>query len=368
MSIGRLIYDLRKAQGWSQSRLAEEINEPFGTNLERGYVRKWENDKVTPGPFYLRCLSAVLDVPLAALESEVKRRTFLTDAAGAVIAPAVASDLLLRGFDARLAGGPSTDTWEGKLAAYGTDYMSMGAADIQRRVSGELVIVQQQLDKPQLWSVASRLMTLYGKTFPGSDGSKAVHWYRMAAQAADQSGDDAARVWVRGRAAIALGYEGASLGVANILGDQALAIGKDRPSLGLLNAIYGKAHSAAIRGDRAMALELDTQGRRIFDRSGSYEQTSDYAVPYWRLNVFRSLLLARLGDEKGAIEAQEAARTELPEELPRFATHLELHRGLMLARSGDRTGGISYAQSAMDALPPEKHSLTLRMLMDEISR
>ena len=38
----------------------------------------------------------------------------------------------------------------------------------------------------------------------------------------------------------------------------------------------------------------------------------------------------------------------------------------MLARAGDRTGGIATARSALDALPPEKHSLTLRMLMSEV--
>jgi hypothetical protein len=84
------------------------------------------------------------------------------------------------------------------------------------------------------------------------------------------------------------------------------------------------------------------------------------------MNVFASLLLARLGEERGAVEAQDAARAELPGSLPRFATHLELHRGLMLARSGDKSGGVAYAQRALDELPPEKHSLTLRMLMDEI--
>lgn len=228
------------------------------------------------------------------------------------------------------------------------------------------MVVQQQLDNPRLWSVASRLMALYAKTFPGSDGSKAVHWYRMAAKAADESGDESAQVWVRGRAAIALGYEGASLPVADVITDQAMAI-SERPSLGLLNAVYGKAHTAAIRGDHVTAIELDTRGRHLFDRTGSYEQTSDYGVPYWRLNVFRSLLLlARLGDERGAVEAQEEARRGLPPTLPRFATHLELHRGLMLARSGDRAGGLAYAQGAMDALPPEKHSLTLRMLTGAI--
>ncbi len=365
MRIGDLIRELRKARGWSQGRLASEINDAFGTNLDREYVSRWERSKNVPSDFYLAKLSAVLDVPLAVLEGDVKRRAFLTDAAGAAIAPVVASDLLSAGFSARLSGGPSVDAWEAKLATYGTDYMSMGAADIQRRVSGELVVVQQQLDDPRLWSVASRLMTLYAKTFPGADGSKAVHWYRMAAQAADESGNLDARVWVRGRAAIALGYEGASLGVADVLADQAMAA-SDKPSLGLLNAIYGKAHAAALRGDRATALALDEKGRRIFDAAGSHEQTSDYAVPWWRVNVFRSLLLARLGDERGAVAAQNAARAELPAELPRFATHLELHRGLMLARSGDRAGGVAYAQAAMATLPPEKHSLTLRMLMDEI--
>lgn len=296
----------------------------------------------------------------------MNRRTFISDVAGTAIAPVVASDLLSAGFSARLQGGPSGDAWEERLARYGADYMSMGAADIQRRVAGELVIVQQQLDRPQLWAVAARLMTLYGKTYPGADGAKAVNWYRMAAEAADESGDTTTRVWVRGRAAIALGYEGASLGMADTFAAQAIAIGDGRPSLGLLNAVMGKAHAAAIRGDRDAALALADQGREIHDAVGSHAQTSDYAVPHWRMNVFLSLLLARLGDEKGAIEAQDAARRELPAVLPRFVTHLDLHRGLMMARAGDKAGGLAYATSAMNALPPEKHSLTLRMLLQEI--
>ncbi|MFE6848630.1 multiprotein-bridging factor 1 family protein [Streptomyces sp. NPDC057686] len=365
MDIGELIRELRGAHGWSQARLADEINATHGTTLTREYIARWERGKITARGFYLAALSRVLDVPLAVLEDPMMRREFLTDVAGTAIAPVIASDLLARGFAARLAGGPSAEAWEAKLAAYGTEYMSLGAADIQRRVAGELVVIQQQLDQPQLWSAAARLMTLYAKTFPGSDGAAAVRWYRMAASAADQSEDPGARVWVRGRAAIALGYEGASLGVADVLADQALAL-SDRPSLGLLNAIYGKAHAAALRGDRTTALALDAQGRRIFDTAGSYEQTSDYAVPWWRLNVFRSLLLARLGEERAATDAQDQALAELPASLPRFTTHLELHRGLMLARSGDRAGGIAHATAAMDALPPEKHSLTLRMLVNEI--
>lgn len=40
----------------------------------------------------------------------------------------------------------------------------------------------------------------------------------------------------------------------------------------------------------------------------------------------------------------------------------------MLVRSGDREGGVAYAQAALAALPSEKHSLTLRMLMEEIKK
>jgi len=150
-----------------------------------------------------------------------------------------------------------------------------------------------------------------------------------------------------------------------VFAKQALAI-SDRPSLGRLNAIMAKAHVAAIRGDKRTALALLDQGRRVFDVAGSHEQTSDYAVPEWRMAVFCSLLLARLGEERAALEAQDVALAQLPDALPRFRTHIELHRGLMLVRAGDRVGGVEYARDALAQLPAEKHSLTLRMLLTEI--
>ncbi|MFC8527938.1 helix-turn-helix domain-containing protein [Nocardia sp. NPDC057227] len=369
MHTGKLIRDLREARGWSQSRLADALTEHSGQPMSREYIsRRWESCKSSPSPFWLRHLAAVLDVPLAVMESDVNRRRFLTTVAATTVAPGVAADLLAEGFSARLQGaGPSIEKWGSTLTAYGADYMTLGAAEIQKRLAIDLAIIQQQCDTPRMWAHASRLMTLYAKTFPGSDGSKAVTWYRMAAESADRSRDIYTRVWVRGRAAIALGYEGASLPIANMFADQALSL-DDRPSLGRLNAIYGKAHAAAIMGDTATARALDTEGRRVFDHAGSEDdEASDYAVPYWRLGVFRSLLSARIGDEATAVAAQDEARRLLPATMPRFATHLEMHRGLMLARTGDRDGGIAYARAAMDALPPEKHSLTLRMLMDEVS-
>ncbi|MFE5772690.1 helix-turn-helix domain-containing protein [Streptomyces sp. NPDC056485] len=97
MDIGESIRELRGAPGWSQARLADEINTRHATTLTREYIARWERGKVTPRGFYLATLSSVLDVPLAVLEDPMMRRTFLTDVAGTAIAPVIASDLLARG-------------------------------------------------------------------------------------------------------------------------------------------------------------------------------------------------------------------------------------------------------------------------------
>jgi transcriptional regulator with XRE-family HTH domain len=368
VSIGDLIRDLRLALGWSQARLAEELcRVSRNATVTREDVSRWERGRRRPGRFWLRHLATALDVPLQVLErASVGRRGFIAGVAGTAITPIVAADLIQSGFAAALRDRrPSAVEWQDKVIGYGRDYMSLGASDIQRRLASDLVILQQQLDEPELWSVAARLMTVYGKTIPGSDGSKAVQWYRMAATAADRSGDTASRIWVRGRAALALGYEGACLPVADCFADQALGL-SDKPSLGRLNALMAKAHVAAARNDRRTALELLGRSRRVFEVVGSHEQVSDFAVPEWRMAVFSSLLLARLGEERSALDAQDVAVRNLPDSLPRFATHIELHRGLMLARSGNRCEGVSYARAALARLPPERHSLTLRILLGEI--
>ncbi|MGH3832818.1 MAG: helix-turn-helix domain-containing protein [Pseudonocardiaceae bacterium] len=368
--LGDLIRQLWESLSWSQSRLATELcTVADHETVTRESVSRWETGKRVPGPWWLRHLATVLQVPFEILEQAgVDRRGFITEVVGVSIAPLVASDLIEHGFAAALDGDyPSVDDWGQAVDTYGRDYMTSGAGEIQQRLAADLIVLQRQLDTPCLWAVAATLATLYGKTFPGSNGAKALTWYRHAATFADRSGDKHTRVWVRGRAAIALGYEGASLPAAELLAEQAIAL-DERPSLGRLGAVMGKAHVAALRGDSRTAMVLLDEGRRVFDAAGSDEAESDYAVPWWRFNVFISLMAARLGAEHVALRAQDEAARALPESLPRFRTHLELHRGLMLARAGDREGGTAYARAALDALPVNKHSLTLRMLMAEIER
>ncbi len=305
------------------------------------------------------------DVVLAyerALGEDVERRGLLAGAAASVVAPAAVTELIHRGFAAALNGRSSVDEWQHRTAKTGIEYMSVGAGELQQRLAGDLVVLQQHLEGPQLWAVAGRLLTVYGKTT--TDKAEAIRWYKLAGIAADRSDDTAVRVWVRGRAALALAYEGAAIPVAAEMARHALAL-DDRPSLGRLNALVAQAHVAGVRGDRATAIESLEQAKRVFDVAGASEQISDFAVPEWRFHTFTSMLLSRLGDPR-AIEEQEAADKTRPTTLPRFATHIELHRGLMLAKAGDAPEGLAYARRALAKLPPERHSLSLRLMVAEI--
>lgn len=265
VALGAVIRELRQSLGWSQSRLASALCKVADhTTVTRENISRGETGKRVPGRWWLRRLATVLQVSIEILErAGVDRRHSLTTVAGASIAPVAAADLIAHGFAAALHGSyPSVDDWGQAVVTYGRDYMTSGASEIQKRLAADLVVLQQQLDAPRLWAVWAKLATLYGKTFPGNDGVKALTWYRHAAKFADRSEDQETRIGVRGRAAIALGYEGACLDAADVLAEQAIAP-DDRPSLGRLNAVMGKAHVAAIRGNSSAAMVLLEEGQSM---------------------------------------------------------------------------------------------------------
>jgi hypothetical protein len=284
--------------------------------------------------------------------------------AASMVASTSVTELIRTGFTAALHGAGSVDTWLQRVENYGRQYMTCGADLLQQRLAADLVVLQQHLDGPRLWECAARLLTTFGKTTGDTD--EAVSWYRLAATAADRSEINCVRAWVRGRAALALAYEGARLATASELADQALAI-NDRPTVGRLTALVARAQAAAVHGDRVNALRLLDDARRVFDIAGSPDQISDFAVPEWRFHTFASMLLSRMGDP-AAVAEQDAADRTRPSELTRFATHIELHRGLMLAKAGDVTGGKAYARAALDRLPIDKRSQSLKLMLAEVER
>jgi transcriptional regulator with XRE-family HTH domain len=347
--LGEKLRQGREDAGWSLRRMAN------ATHYTYGFLGNVECGKRKATPDVIAAYELVLG-------DEMQRRTLITGITAATVVPGVVGDILAHGFNAALRPPVPIDEWLRRVDEYGRDYMSVGADELRSRLSADLIVMQQQLGTRRLWAAAARTLTVYGKTIKGA--REASDWYRYAAEFADRSKDLDARVWVRGRSALALGYEGAGLMTATGLAEQALAIAR-KPSLGTLNAHMALAHIFAIQGRRAESkIHLD-EAMRAFDAAGSSEQISDFAVPEWRLWTFTSMLLSRMGDPKAA-EAQDMADATRPATLPRFATHIEMHRGLALVRSGDVVAGREYARAALDALPPARHSLTLKLLLKEI--
>jgi transcriptional regulator with XRE-family HTH domain len=348
-SIGARLRAAREDAGVTLSALATR------THFSVGYLSNVERGERPASPGVILAYERELD--------PMQRRGLLAGLAASAVAPAAVAELIRSGFTAALDGRDSVEFWLDRAQAYGREYMTDGAAVVQGRLAKDLVVIQQHLEHPQMWAASARLLTTYGKT--ATSRTEAVNWYRLAAVLADRSEDVDTRVWVRGRAALALAYEAAELASAERLARQALAI-DDRPTLGRLNATVGLAHVAGVRGDREGALALLEDARRIHDRAGSDDgEISDFAVPEWRLHTFASMLLSRMGDP-GAVAEQDAADATRPVELTRFATHIQLHRALGLVRSGDREAGLELARAALGALPPERHSLSLRLMLAEI--
>lgn len=354
--MGTILRATREAAGLSLAALARR------THYSKGYLCNVETGK-------RRSTREIVVAYERALGDDMNRRQLLLGLMAGAVTPTATTEAVARAFEAAL-GEPrlTVDDWLAKAERYGHDYMSVGAGEMQARLASDLVRVRERLDEPVLCAVAARLLTVHGKTLPSTDSrAGAIHWYRLGVAAADRSGDTAVRVWTRGRAALALAYEGAALPVARSLADDALAL-SDAPSLGRLNALLARAHVHGLEGDRDRALATLDDARRLFDVVGSDEQISDFAMPEWRMATISSMLLSRLGDEHRAVAAQEAADRTRPATLPRFATHIELHRGLMLATAGDKAAGVGYARRALTRLPPERHSLSLRLMMAEIER
>ena len=338
------------------------------TYLSKDYLANVETGKRKATPAVIRAYQA-------ALGDDVNRRQLLMALLAGAATPAASVDVIGRVFESALdAPALTVDDWLAKLDAYGHEYTLVGPGGMQPRLAADLARLQTGLDHPVLSAVAAKLLTLQGltiqsTTMPGPNGGRTgvIRWYRLAARAADRSGDTDVQVWVRGRAALALAYERAEASAAKSFADEALAL-SERPSLGCLNAQLALSNAQAIDQDHTRALAMFDDAKRALDIVGFENRISDFAAPEWLVANTTSLLMSRLGEERLALEAQDTANKSRPPALSRFTTHIELHRALMMAKRGNREGGIAHAREALARLPRERLDVALRLRMSEIER
>jgi transcriptional regulator with XRE-family HTH domain len=129
MALGPLIRDLRNSKAWSQTDLATRLCQVAGrSTLTRDEVKRWESEKVIPGPFWINYLSQALDIPRDVLTTEAKlsrmnRRDFLS-----LTALTVAHGKLAAEMTASIAGsdfGPLTTV----QTTHGTDLVIASLVD-----------------------------------------------------------------------------------------------------------------------------------------------------------------------------------------------------------------------------------------------
>lgn len=63
-SLGTKLKELRIERGYSQGDLCKEINNVYGTSINKGMISKWENDKEEPRLDYARILVSFFNVSL----------------------------------------------------------------------------------------------------------------------------------------------------------------------------------------------------------------------------------------------------------------------------------------------------------------
>ncbi|GAA4239752.1 hypothetical protein GCM10022254_61280 [Actinomadura meridiana] len=197
-------------------------------------------------------------------DDEVKRRaalqliTALT--AGAAIPPG-SLEHALSGIDAALGNPLDLDEWDRTVHEYGQRFGTTPPGTFTAALTADIVAVGDLLnrrlpdsDRAGLLRVAAGLSGLLAIDLGDTGDWRAARiTWATARRAADGSGDQALRVWVRGRAAQDAFWAGRPVSVTDDLAGEALAINGGALFPGAACALAARAYAAADQGDTATA-------------------------------------------------------------------------------------------------------------------
>jgi tetratricopeptide (TPR) repeat protein len=200
----------------------------------------------------------------------------------------------------------------------------------------------------------------------------ARRWWRSAAQAADESGNDVTASLVRGRQAVFSLYEDRSpLSILDVA-EEAIEIGRNTPCAGVVSGYAAKAQALAQLDRHAEARAALQDLQDMFERLPD-TVTSDRSFQWgWtaqRLHHVASHVYTHAGDIERAGAAQDQALALYPERNYQGRTQVELHRAGCLMRAGDVDGGARHTVQVLERLPAEfgRDGLVRRTAMQSLS-
>jgi hypothetical protein len=338
------------------------------TNYTKGYLGNLETGtgdkrvKIEHVAAYDRALdTAGLLVDLLTADQDgdsVKRRAVL-DALALITGVGVTNRrLIAESLRTSLLAALGTDDWHEIAAEHGRRFMTDAPNEFLTRLDGDLIVLRQSLasDSEGARLAAPRLMMLHGMvTANQGDAANAARMYRAARIAADRSGDDALRQWVRGREAFRLGYEGASprqvLVVASGVHD--------------VEAYLAVSQAYARLGHGSTALENLDKARRVHENTDQSD-TTIFAMPPWRMALSIAYVYALLGDVDRC--ERELATVAPPASVKRWEAQLEIQRAVAYAKGGDTVTGHAVARQVMRTSGEDQRSIVLLEMLREVKQ
>jgi tetratricopeptide (TPR) repeat protein len=265
-----------KELGWSRTRLVAELRRQAASSGESlpgsesliAMVSRWVNNHQQPSDFYRDLLARTLGRPRAELFSD--------EAARLELAAEAEPWLLARALEVSSVGQVALEALEEAVGEFARSYPSTAPTVLARPVLEHLRDVTRLLDSPlpvarrqRLAVVAGHLAGLAGSlAFDLRDERKALAYFKVAVQAADDAGSPDLAAWALATRSLIPTYTGDPAAALRLLQEtQDRARGHVSPSrLAWLAALEARAHAGL--GDAAASLAALSRADRAIEHAG----------------------------------------------------------------------------------------------------
>ncbi|WP_242614509.1 helix-turn-helix domain-containing protein [Actinomadura roseirufa] len=293
-------------------------------------------------------------------DDDMKRRAALQIitalAAGSTIPPR-ALETMLSGIQDVLGNPLDLDEWEAAVHEYGQQLSTRPADALINDLTTDLVGIGDLLkrhldtaDAPGLFRISAGLSGLLAIKlgYVGNQRAARLSW-ATAKHSADASGDQALRVWVRGRAAQEAFWAQRPGEVVAKLASEAIEIAHGTPSAGLARAHSARAFAAADQQDARQAhLSLD-QLREVVDRLREPEgmlASSPMGFREYQFHWAESYAQSRIGASK-AVATISHTRSLYPSTSVVARANLSLMGSAVLVRTREVDSGLDEAVTTL---------------------
>lgn len=374
---GRTLRQLRTEARLSQHRLARRVP------VSQATLSRYESGSQAPDQTIATRLDELLgaDGELRALaeqtpaypeyqgEEDMRRRTLLAGAGGAVLGGALgALNPVRRDTDAAL-GGPVSEhdavEWERTADEYARLVNQLPAQRVLPDLLVDLDDARRHLDrapfslKPRLARACALFSGLAALSLVGiGHWHDAARYWRLAERAARHSGDRVVSCVVGGRRAVfSLYAPGSTPEIALALAANALAWGEGRPNAGTASALATRAQVFAMVGNRDGARATLNDLEAVFDHLDD-ETTqfgpmpSEWTWPEARLRHVRSFVYSHLGDREATAAQDAALALYTYPTVSLGVAQVHCHQAMSMIVTGDPTGGARHIVNVLNSLDP----------------